>query len=268
MTTNLRISLGILATGFGIEGGGELYSFLSHGAYRPGLSLLFVLPVAMTLAGLLFVWVGQHEWNELHRARIRSAHRVFALSLVGAVVAGAVVAALVEFPETGTPLWARIAFGAAAGSLVLGTFVTYALLVFHLVARPSRAALLASVAWALVVAGLFGGTLAASLGQIVALAAQRSFTVPNFLGPVSGLSSYLFVSYFLLLVVYLDAHRTVAKGKVVDPEVAGPASEPRAARVAPGDEPDPSGTGTASEGALGPRARTAPAPSTDPSDRR
>lgn len=212
MTTNLRVSLTILSLGFGIEGAGELYSFLSRGAYRPGISLLFVLPVAMTLIGLLFVWVGQHEWNELHRARVRTAHRTFALSLLGAVVAGAVVTVLLSEPSLGVPLWAKVAFGAAAGSLVLGTFVTYALLVFHLVARPSKAALLASIAWALVVAGLVGGTLAASLAGILSAVAHRSFATPSFLGPVGALSSYLFVSYFLLLAVYVDAHRTVAKG--------------------------------------------------------
>lgn len=211
MTTNLRVSLTILSLGFGIEGGGELASFLTHGRFQPGVSLLFVLPVAMTLAGLLFVWIGQHEWNALHRERVRAAHRIFGLSLLGAVVAAAVVALLVSEPGWGTPLWAKIVFGAATGSLVLGTFVTYALLVFHLVERPSRAALLASLGWALVVAGLVGATLAGSLGEVVALASQRTISLPSFVGPVGGLSSYLFVSYFLLLIVYVDAHRQVAR---------------------------------------------------------
>lgn len=224
MTTNLRVSLTVLSLGFGIEGAGELYSFLSRGTYRPGLSLLFVLPVIVTLVGLLFVWVGQHEWNELHRTRVRAAHRTFALSLLGAVVAGAVVAALLFEPSLGVPMWARVAFGAAAGSLVLGTFVTYSLLVFHLVARPSKAALLAAVVWALVVAGLVGGTLAAVLPSILSAASQRSFAAPSFLGPVGALSSYLFVSYFLLLVVYVDAHRTVAKG-VTQPVAPAPGPE-------------------------------------------
>ncbi len=209
MTTNLRVSLTILSLGFGIEGAGELYSFLSRGAYRPGFSLLFIVPVAATLAGLLFVWVGQHEWNELHRSRVRTAHRIFAVSLLGAVVAGIVVTALLLLPALGVPLWAQVLFGAATGSLVLGTFVTYALLVFHLVATPSKAALLAAIGWATIVAALVGGALASNLSQVVDLASRRSLTLPGFLGPVDGLSSYLFVSYFLLLAVYLDAHRAV-----------------------------------------------------------
>ena len=63
MTTNLRISLTILSIGFAIEGAGELYSVVSQGRFKPGVNLLFVLPTVMTLAGLLFVWIGRHEWG-------------------------------------------------------------------------------------------------------------------------------------------------------------------------------------------------------------
>jgi hypothetical protein len=230
MTTNLRVSLTILSLGFGVEGAGELYSFVSHGAFHPGVTLLFALPLAMTLAGLLFVWVGQREWNALHRARVRQAHAVFGLSLLGAVVAGAVVGVLLLRPSLGFPAAARALFGAAVGSLVLGTFVTYALLVFHLVPRPSKALLLASLAWALIVSGLVGAAMAGNLPAIVGLAAHRTFSTPSFLGPVDALVSYLFVSYFLLLAAYVDAHRTVLRGRrgnatALDP-TAGPATTP------------------------------------------
>ena len=222
MTTNTRISLTILSAGFAIEGGAELYAFASHGSYRLGLNFLFLLPTAMTLAGLLFVWVGQHEWNELHRARVRQAHVVFGLSLVGAVIAAALVAVLLAEPSLGSPLWARGLFGAAIGSLVLGTFVTYTLLVFHLVPRPSQALLLASLGWALVVAGFVGSTMAANLPAIVDLAARRAFTVPAFLAPVDSLASYLFVSYFLLLAAYVVAHSTILR----DPDAAAGGAPP------------------------------------------
>jgi len=230
VTTNLRVSLTILSLGFGIEGGSELYSFVSRGAFRPGISLLFALPFAMTVAGLMFVWVGQHEWNALHRSRVHQAHQVFALSLVGALVAGVVLAALVSQPTLGTPLWARGLFGAAIGSLVLGTFVTYALLVFHLVPRPSKALLLAALAWALLVAGFVGLALGTNLPTIVGLAEHRTLGVPAFLAPVTSLASYLFVSYFLLLAAYLDAHRAVLQGPEPPNPLPDPATEapPRA----------------------------------------
>jgi uncharacterized membrane protein YidH (DUF202 family) len=212
VTTNIRVSLTILSLGFAIEGGAELYSFASRGAYHPGVNVLFVLPTVVTLAGLLFVWVGQHEWNELHRSRVRQAHLVFGVSLLGAVVAGAIVGVLVLSPSLGAPAWARGLFGAAVGSLVLGTFVTYTLLVFHLVPRPSQALLVGSILWALIVAGLVGAAMEGNLPAIVGLAAHRNFAVPSFLGPVDSLASYLFVSYFLLLAAYVDAHRTILRG--------------------------------------------------------
>jgi len=211
LTTNTRVSLTILSAGFGIEGAAELYSFASRGSYHPGVNVLFAFPVAVTLAGLLFVWIGQHEWNALHRSRVRQAHLVFALSLLGAVVAAAVVGVLLARPALGTPDWARGLFGAAVGSLVLGTFVTYALLVFHLVPRPSKALLIASLGWALLVAGFVGGAMATNLPTVLSLVAHRAFSVPTFLAPVDSLASYLFVSYFLLLAAYVEAHRAIVR---------------------------------------------------------
>ena len=233
MTTNTRVSLTILSLGFAIEGGAELYSFVSRGTYHLGLNVLFVLPSVITLVGLLFVWIGRHEWNELHRSRVRQAHLVFGLSLLGALVSGGVVGALLAWPALGVPLWAKVLFGAAVGSLVLGTFVTYALLVFHLVPRPSQALLLASLAWALAVAGFVGGAIAVNLSTIVALAARRTFADPTFLGPVDSLASYLFVSYFLLLAAYVVAHQAVARG----PDTAG--SPPPGAGPAAGSPGSP-----------------------------
>ncbi len=103
-------------------------------------------------------------------------------------------------------------FGASVASLVFGTFVTYVLIVFHLAPRPSQFALLASIAWALLVSAFIGIALAADLPTVMTLISSRAFTVPRFVGPVDTLASYLFVSYFLLFAAYLDAHRTVARG--------------------------------------------------------
>jgi len=222
MTTNLRLSLTILTAGFAIEGAAELYAFLSKGTYHPGVNLLYALPLALTLAGLLFVWIGRHEWNELHHSRVRQAHLVFALSLLGAAVAGALVGVLYAEPWVGAPLWAQAVFGVAVGSLVFGTFVTYALLIFHLVPRPSKALLVGSLGWAMLVGGFVGSTMAANLPTILALARHRTLSVPTFVGPVDSLASYLFVSYFLLLAAYVDAHRTVAQGSPPGGPVGAP----------------------------------------------
>jgi hypothetical protein len=240
MTTNLRVSLTILSVGFAIEGSGELYSFVSHGAFQPGVNLLFILPVAMTLAGLLFVWVGQHEWNELHRSRVRAAHMVFGLSLLGGGIGAATVGTLAAYPGLGTPLWAQVLFGASVGSVVLGTFITYVYLVFHLVPRPSQAALVGSIGWAIVVAAFIGASMASNLRTVIGLAATRNFSVPTFIGPVDVLASYLFVSYFLLLAAYLDAHRTVARG--LGTTLPPPAEAPAVRPLRPADLPPAEGT--------------------------
>jgi hypothetical protein len=198
MTTNLRISLTILTVGFAIEGGGEAYSLLTAGSFLPGTSLLFLLPSIATLLGLLFLLIGRHEWDELHRARVHRANLIFALSVLAGVVAALELAILATV--------------AGIGAFVLGTFVTYAQLVFHLVTRPSKVALVASILWALVVSAFVGQAMGADLPTILGLIAARSFSVGSLIAPIDYLASFLFISYFLLLAAYLDAHVTVARG--------------------------------------------------------
>ncbi|HTZ62462.1 MAG TPA: hypothetical protein VMC82_07485 [Thermoplasmata archaeon] len=212
MTTNLRICLTVLSIGFAIEGAGEAYSLASTGALLPGTSIVFLLATAVTLLGLLFLFLGRHEWNELHRSRATRTNQIFALSLLGGFVAAAEVAVLAYYPSIGTPPWAEWLFGAALGSLLLGTFVTYAYLVFHLVRPPSKAILLAAALWALIVSAYIAHDLAADLPTILAAISTRTFTLESLLSPVDYLASYLFVSYFLLFAAYLDAHAVVARG--------------------------------------------------------
>jgi hypothetical protein len=226
MTTNLRISLTILSLGFAIEGAGEAYSLISSGALLPGTSVVFLLSAAVSLLGLLFLFLGRHEWNELHRSRASRTNQIFALSLLGGFIAAAEVALLVVYPSVGSPGWAEVLFGAALGSLVLGTFVTYAYLVFHLVGRPSKAVLIASAIWALIVSAYIGRVLAGDLPVILTAVANRSLTVEGLLAPVDYLASYLFVSYFLLFAAYLEAHSVVARGPPTSPPPSTGASAP------------------------------------------
>lgn len=216
MTTNLRISLAVLSAGFAIEGAGEAYSLVSTGSLLPSTSVVFLLSAAVTVVGLLFLFLGRHEWNELHRARARRTNQIFVLSLLGGFIAAAEVAYLYLNPSVGTPVWAEVLFGAALGSLVFGTFATYAYLVFHLVRRPSKIVLLASAVWAFAVSAYIGRDLALALPAIMTLVAARSLTVEGLVGPVDYLASYLFVSYFLLFAAYLDAHAVVARGPPTD----------------------------------------------------
>jgi hypothetical protein len=215
MSTNLRISLTILSVGFAVEGGGEVYSLLTAGSFLPGTSLLFLLPAVVTLLGLLFILIGRHEWDELHQARVRRANLIFALSLLAGFVAAIEVVVLAAYPGFGAPLWAEVLFGAATGAFLLGTFVTYAQLVFHLVTRPSKVALVASTVWALIVSIFIAQTLAADLPSILGLIGAHSFSFEYLISPVDYLASFLFISYFLLLAAYVDAHVTVARRRAI-----------------------------------------------------
>jgi len=221
VTRNLRISLTILSIGFGIEGAGEVYSRLVAGASTPGSGILYLLPLVFTAIGLLFVWIGREEWNQLHIVRVRTAHRVFALTLLGAVVAALVVGLLLLVPSLGVPSWAAVLFGAAVASLVFGTFVTYAFLVLHLISNPGRAAVALALIWSGFISALVGITIAGSLSTILALARTHQFSVPAFVSPVEYLLSFLFVSYFLFLAAYVEAHRAVARGRVTIPDMSG-----------------------------------------------
>jgi uncharacterized membrane protein YidH (DUF202 family) len=215
MSANLRISLTILSAGFAVEGAGELYSLLTAGSFLPGTSLLFLLPAVVTLLGLLFLLVGRHEWDENHRARLRRANLIFGLSLLAGVVATVEVVLLATTPSLGAPLWAEVLFGAAAGAFLFGTFATYAQLVFHLVTRPSKVALVASAIWALIVSIYVAQTLASDLPSILGNISSHSFSIGYLISPVDYLASFLFISYFLLLGAYVDAHVTVARRRAI-----------------------------------------------------
>ena len=221
MPRNLRISLTILSVGFAFEGGGEVYTRYVGGATAPSVNLLYVLPVVLSLVGLLFVWVGREEWNELHRVRVSMASRVFAVSLLGGLVAAVDLGVLVADPALGTPPWAAALFGAAIGSLVFGTFVTYAYLVFHLTSNPGRTAVLVALAWAFVISVAVAVAIAAAMSTILSIVVHQTLSVPAFVAPVDYLVSYLFISYFLLLAAYIEAHVAVARGLATVPNVAG-----------------------------------------------
>ncbi|MCI4373073.1 MAG: hypothetical protein L3K02_05465, partial [Thermoplasmata archaeon] len=221
VTRNLRICLTILSIGFAIEGAGEVYTRFFAGSAVPGASVLYLLPLVLTALGLLFVWVGREEWNQVHLVRVRTANRVFAYSLLGAVIGAAVLGLLIAVPSLGAPLWAEAVFGAAVGSLVFGTFVTYAYLVFHLVSDPGRVVVVLSLVWAFFISALVGISIGAAVPTILSIINDRTLSVPAFVSPVEVLVSSLFVSYFLLLAVYIEAHVAVARGLITVPNRPG-----------------------------------------------
>ena len=217
MVSSLRISLTVLSIGFALEGAVEVYSLMTAGAFWPATSLIFLLPALATLLGLLFLLVGKHQWDETHRHRVQTANTVFEASVLAAALAVVELATLSAFPAVGIPVWSQILFGGLVAGFVLGTFVTYGLLVFHLVHAPSKVALVAAMLWAWIVATLIGAAVAVELPSILGLIATRSLSFESLVAPVDYMLSFLFLSYFLLLGAYVDAHVTVARGRTRSP---------------------------------------------------
>ena len=216
----LRIALTALSAGFALEGLGELYTLSTPGSTHVGVGVLFVLPAALAIVGLAVMWAGRSEWATVHWARAQAASRVFLASVWGGVVASGVIAILLYDPSLGMPWWAPVLFGVGLGAFVWGTTVTYAYLLFDLLSRPMRRLVVAAIAWALFVSAIVGAELAANLGAVLTLVRQPTLTIPAYFGLVDATVSWLFVTFFLLLVASIQAHISVARGRLPDRRAA------------------------------------------------
>jgi uncharacterized membrane protein YidH (DUF202 family) len=222
MTVNLRASLAVFSIGFAIEGIGELYAWVTQSTQLPSAGWLLAVGPAFTVLGLLFLWIGRHEWNELHHQRVKHAHRAFGLALLSLIAAAAPLGYYTALSSSPPPLWIQYEFGAAVGSLLLFSFVTYLLVVYHLLGAPGRWTVLASLIWAIGISGWAGLTIGGDLSSYIVWARSGSLNIGGLAGPLTGILAYFFLSYFLLFAAYADAHRRVARG-VVPAEVAGTA---------------------------------------------
>lgn len=211
MTVNLRLSLAIFSFGFAVEGAGALYSLLTHSSQLPGGGLLLFVSPAFTVVGLLFLFIGRHEWSALHRQRVRHAHRAFALVLLLLLLAAVPIAYFgLVAPPGDTPPWAAVLFGGAVAGFLFFSYVTYALVVFHLVGGAGKTAVGLAVLWSAVIGIEVGAVLSGQFGAFVLAVRDRSFSVAGVAAPVSFELSLLFGAYFLFLAAFLDAHRRVA----------------------------------------------------------
>lgn len=225
MTVNLRLSLTIFKLGFGIESASGFIALVGatttlpfHGA------LLFVSP-ACSAFGILFLYLGRHEWNELHRSRVGHAGAAFGVSLVATVLAAAPVAYLAVQGSSSAPSWLALEFGAAIAVVFATTFVTYALVAAHLVGRLGEVAMALGLGWSIFISALIGLTLSPNLGTIVHAIAARSTAVDSIVSPITLLDALLAFSYLAFFVAFAEAHYRVAKG--LDPVL--PATPPTAA---------------------------------------
>ena len=225
MTVNLRLSLTIFSIGFAVEGAGSLYSFLAHTSQLPGQGLLFYLSPVFTVIGLVFLFLGRREWGELHHQRVRHAHVAFLLVVLFFVLA-VVPIGIYTYLATGAapPSWVTLEFGAAVGAMFLFAYVTYFLIVVHLLGAAGKIAVMLALAWSIVVSIRVGLAVAGEFPTYVLAARTRVLSTSGLAGPITTELSLLFVAYFLFLFAFVDAHRRILRqGQPPDPSPAVPA---------------------------------------------
>lgn len=212
MAPNLRLSLSIFTIGFLIEAGEDVYSLMFHASKQLAGETLFVVGVVATVVGMIFLTIGRHEWNELHRTRVGHAHATFlTVVLLGAAAAGP-LAYYGYNPSVTIPSWISYEAGAAIAASLFFSFILYAVIVYHLLSPGGRATLAVALAAAVPVAGVVGFFVARDIPTYLATVRASPTKLTTLVEPVVSYLSYMFLAYALFAVAFMDAHRRVAQG--------------------------------------------------------
>ncbi len=218
MTVNLRLSLTVFKVGFGVESLSGFAALASGSPTLPFHGYLLLLSPISSAFGIVFLWIGRHEWNELHRTRVGHANLAFAVSLIATALAAAPIAYLSAIGGPEPPGWLALEFGVAI-ALVFGvTFVTYALVASHLVGRLGLVAMALGLLWAAIISALIGIALASQLHPIVSTIVARTPALDPIAQPITLLDALLGFSYLAFFVAFVDAHWRVVRGLVPDDE--------------------------------------------------
>ena len=226
VVSKLRLTLAILTIGFAIEGAMEAYAYVSRSYRLPYAAVIFILGPFVTLVGILVLWMGRNQWNDLLSREFRHAHRTFGLSLVALLVGGATLVWSSYGSAAPISWWVSWVFGAALMASLFLTFATYVLLALHLTAWVGKALLILALGWAAVVSFWMGQVLAQDFGTIIQDFQTRTLADGSLNASVAGFGSYFALTYALFIIAYLDAYRRVPK---VSPKAASPSVAPPAA---------------------------------------
>jgi hypothetical protein len=204
--------LTVFKVGFAAESASGFAALLSPSPALPFHGLLVVLSPAFTALGVLLLWIGRHEWNELHRTRVGHANLAFAVSLVATAMAAAPIAYLAAVGNRSPAGWLGIEFGAAVALVFATTFVTYALVAAHLVGRLGEIAMGLGLGWAALISSVIGLVLSAQVAPIAQMITQRSIALGPIVDPITLLDALLAFSYLAFFLAFADAHYRVARG--------------------------------------------------------
>ena len=212
MTVNLRLALTVFKLGFAAESASGFIALAGTRQELPFHGYVFALTPVFSVLGLLFLWAGRHEWNDLHRKRVGHVNLAFTVSLIATALAAAPIAYLSVERGPSPPEWIALEF-AVAVALVFGvTFVTYALVAAHLVGPTGQVAMALGLLWAIIISASIGLALSSHLNEIVGTVVGRTLSIDPIARPITLLDALLGFSYLAFFVAFADAHWRVAKG--------------------------------------------------------
>ncbi|MCI4321982.1 MAG: hypothetical protein L3K18_02315 [Thermoplasmata archaeon] len=212
MAINLRLSLTVFKLGFAAESAGGFVALASASRQLPFHGLLILVGPAFTALGILFLFLGRREWNELHRSRVRYATLAFGVTLLAIALAAAPIALLSAFGDHAGPGWLGWEFGVAVAVVFAATFVTYALVAAHLVGRLGEVAIVLGLGWSVILSAGIGLALSGQLEPIVHAISARSGSLGPIVDPITLLDALLAFSYLAFFLAFVDAHVRVARG--------------------------------------------------------
>ncbi len=215
MTRRLRLALATFVVGFLIEGGTELYQYVSYGPNHPGPVELYYLGLATTVLGFYFMYRARHEWTKPHHRNVRRGHQLLWIALgifLGAVLAIAILGSATNGGRSAaTPAVLAWPVGGLVALAFGNFFLGLALLVDGLAGPVGRSFAWAGFLWSLGVAVLTGLHVGDQFSQLLLQFVSNPLGLVASFGPIAFVIAPLFVSYFLYSAAYLEAYRRLAK---------------------------------------------------------
>jgi hypothetical protein len=210
MKITLRAVLAILAAGLAVEGLVSLLLFVGGGITFVIAGVILGLGPILALVGLLILWIGRRQWNQMTGAGVHAADVAFGLSFLAIATVAGLVGWYAYNGASTVPTLELWAFGFAVGASLFLTFATFALIAYGLSGVFGKVSLGFGLAWAAGMSAWLGVVLAQEIGPILQTVESRSMNIGTISAPIIPLELYLAPVYFLILIAYLDAIRRVA----------------------------------------------------------